>query len=55
MNLTFTPEQCTFREQVRTWLAQNKPSKKLKSYDTKEGFEDIALGKKCYTKRDILW
>ena len=40
MNLTFTPEQCAFREQVRTWLAQNKPSKKLKSYDTKEGFEE---------------
>ncbi|MDN3653814.1 acyl-CoA dehydrogenase family protein [Thalassotalea ponticola] len=39
MQLKFTEKQQQFRQQVRTWLAENKPKQRLKSYDTKEGFE----------------
>ncbi|WP_432470196.1 acyl-CoA dehydrogenase family protein [Amphritea sp. HPY] len=39
MDLTYTPEQQSFRQEVRSWLAENVPKQKLASYDTKEGFE----------------
>ena len=39
MDLTYTPEQQRFREEVRSWLAENVPQQKLASYDTREGFE----------------
>ena len=39
MDLRFTPEQVAFREEVRTWLAENIPDEPLPSMDTSEGFE----------------
>ncbi|WP_371185571.1 acyl-CoA dehydrogenase family protein [Thalassotalea maritima] len=39
MELQFTEQQQQFRQEVRAWLAENKPKQKLASYDTKEGFE----------------
>ena len=39
MDLRFTPEQVAFREEVRTWLAENIPAEPLPSMDTSEGFE----------------
>lgn len=39
MDLTYTPEQRAFRQEVRSWLAANLPAKPLASYDTREGFE----------------
>lgn len=38
MNLTYTPEQQAFREEVRAWLAANVPAEPLQSFDTEEGF-----------------
>ncbi|MFA5121046.1 acyl-CoA dehydrogenase [Zavarzinia sp.] len=40
MELRYTPKQQEFRAEVRTWLAEHVPAKPLKSYDTKEGFEE---------------
>lgn len=40
MNLNYTPEQQAFRAEARKWLEANVPSKSLKSYYTKEGFEE---------------
>ena len=39
MDLRFTPEQVAFRDEVRTWLAENIPDEPLPSMDTSEGFE----------------
>lgn len=39
MDLTYTPEQQAFRAQVRAWLKDNVRKERLKSYDTREGFE----------------
>ncbi|MBV8249430.1 MAG: acyl-CoA dehydrogenase family protein, partial [Comamonas sp.] len=39
MDLTYTPAQKAFRAQVRAWLKDNVPKQRLKSYDTREGFE----------------
>jgi alkylation response protein AidB-like acyl-CoA dehydrogenase len=39
MKLTYTPEQQSFRLEVREWLAANVPKEKLPTYDTKAGFE----------------
>lgn len=39
MELTFSPQQQSFRMEVREWLAANVPKEKLPTYDTKEGFE----------------
>lgn len=39
MDLTYTPAQQAFRAQVRAWLKANVPQERLKSYDTREGFE----------------
>lgn len=39
MDLTYTPAQQAFRAQVRAWLKDNVPKHRLKSYDTREGFE----------------
>lgn len=38
MDLSYTPEQDKFRQEVRDWLVQNVPSEPLKSFDTEEGF-----------------
>ena len=39
MKINFTEEQNTFRQEIRSWLELNLPKNKLKSLDTKEGFE----------------
>jgi len=39
MELSYTPEQQAFREEIRSWLAANVPSQPLKSFDTEEGFQ----------------
>jgi len=39
MNINFTNEQNTFRDEVRAWLESNVPQTPLLSLDTKEGFE----------------
>ncbi|WP_439861884.1 acyl-CoA dehydrogenase family protein [Pseudomonas sp. MBLB4136] len=39
MELTYTPKQQAFRQEVRAWLAANLPSEPLANYDTREGFE----------------
>jgi len=39
MELTYSPKQKAFRQEVRQWLAANLPDKPLASYDTREGFE----------------
>jgi alkylation response protein AidB-like acyl-CoA dehydrogenase len=38
MELTYTPAQQAFREEVRTWLAANVPAEPLESFDCEEGF-----------------
>ncbi len=40
MDLNFTSEQSAFRSEARSWLESNVPSEPLKSFDTKEGFEE---------------
>ena len=40
MDLKFTPKQQAFRAEVRSWMEQHVPKQRLKSYDTKEGFEE---------------
>jgi len=39
MDLSYTPAQETFREEVRSWLEDHVPAQPLASFDTKEGFE----------------
>ena len=39
MDLAFTEEHKAFREEVRSWLAENVPKEPLKTYDTEEGFQ----------------
>ncbi|MAD44139.1 MAG: acyl-CoA dehydrogenase [Oceanospirillaceae bacterium] len=39
MELSYTPKQQAFRQEVRAWLTANVPKEKLASYDTREGFE----------------
>ncbi len=39
MDLNFTAEQNAFRQEARNWLEANVPSEPLKSFDTKEGFD----------------
>ena len=39
MDLTYSPKQKAFRQEVRHWLAANLPAEPLASYDTREGFE----------------
>jgi len=41
MELTYSPKQKAFRQEVRQWLAANLPDKPLASYDTREGFEQL--------------
>ena len=38
MDLNYTASQKAFREDVRSWLAENVPKEPLKSFDTEEGF-----------------
>ncbi|MFX1688954.1 acyl-CoA dehydrogenase family protein [Paraburkholderia sp. A2RI-6] len=38
MKLDYTPQQCAFREEIRTWLAGHVPRKPLPSFDTEAGF-----------------
>jgi acyl-CoA dehydrogenase len=40
VDLDFTPEQDTFRAEVRAWLEANVPRKPLPSFDTPEGFAE---------------
>ena len=39
MDLTFTDSEQAFRDEVRTWLAENKPAEAFAPMDTPEGFE----------------
>jgi alkylation response protein AidB-like acyl-CoA dehydrogenase len=39
VELTYTPEQQSFRAEVRAWLEAHVPSEPLASFDTKQGFE----------------
>jgi alkylation response protein AidB-like acyl-CoA dehydrogenase len=39
MDLTYTPAQDAFREEVRGWLEAHVPAQALPSFDTAEGFE----------------
>ncbi len=38
MELIYTPEQKSFRQEVRSWLEEHVPAKRLPSFDTAEGF-----------------
>lgn len=38
MDLTFTPDEQAFHDEVRTWLSENVPSEPLPSGDTADGF-----------------
>jgi alkylation response protein AidB-like acyl-CoA dehydrogenase len=38
MDLTYTPEEEAFRQEVRSWLEAHVPQQPLKSFDTREGF-----------------
>ncbi|PLW70429.1 acyl-CoA dehydrogenase family protein [Pseudohalioglobus lutimaris] len=38
MDLTYTDKQNAFREEVRSWLADNVPAEALQTFDTAEGF-----------------
>jgi alkylation response protein AidB-like acyl-CoA dehydrogenase len=38
MDLTYTPEEHAFRQEVRTWMAAHVPRAPLESFDTAEGF-----------------
>jgi len=40
VDLDFTPEQDTFRAEVRAWLEANVPRESLPSFDTSEGFAE---------------
>jgi len=39
MNLTYTPAQQAFRQEVRAWLRANVPAEPFASYESREGFE----------------
>lgn len=39
MDISFTPEQKAFRQEVRSWLSEHAPKTRLASFDTAEGFE----------------
>ena len=39
MDLSFTPVELAFRDEIRGWLAANLPAEPLKSMDTPDGFE----------------
>ncbi len=38
MDLAYTEKQIAFREEIRSWLADNVPAEPLASFDTEEGF-----------------
>ena len=40
MDLRFTPEQEAFRKEAREWLEAHVPKAPLRSFDTREGFEE---------------
>jgi alkylation response protein AidB-like acyl-CoA dehydrogenase len=40
MDLSYTAEQQAFRAQARAWLEANVPERPLRSFDTREGFEE---------------
>src|SRR5512140_2119101 len=39
MDLTYTAEEAAFRQEVRRWLEAHVPKTPLKSFDTREGFQ----------------
>jgi alkylation response protein AidB-like acyl-CoA dehydrogenase len=39
MDLTYTPEEDAFRQEVRSWLEAHVPQRPLKSFDTRDGFQ----------------
>jgi hypothetical protein len=40
MDLTYTPAERAFRAEARAWLEANVPRQPLRSFDTREGFEE---------------
>jgi alkylation response protein AidB-like acyl-CoA dehydrogenase len=40
VDLRYTPEQEAFRKEARAWLEANAPATPLRSFDTREGFEE---------------
>jgi alkylation response protein AidB-like acyl-CoA dehydrogenase len=40
MRLEYTEKQRAFRKEIRDWLAANVPQQPLRSFDTREGFEE---------------
>ena len=40
MKIGFSDSQKKFRDEIRGWLEKNVPKIPLKSFDTKEGFEE---------------
>jgi len=40
MDLAFTQDELAFRDEIRTWLQENRPASPLKSMDTADGFEE---------------
>jgi hypothetical protein len=40
MDLTYTPAERAFRAEARAWLEANVPRRPLRSFDTREGFEE---------------
>lgn len=39
MDLTFTADQVAFRDEIRSWLSENKPTEHMEPMDTEVGFE----------------
>ena len=50
MDLKYTPEQNAFRQEVRTWLADNIPAEPLQTFDTEEGFNQHREWEKTLAK-----
>lgn len=58
MRLTYTDKQRAFRAEVKSWLSSNVPKEPLKSYDTREGFEQHrAWEKQLFANRlsMVMW
>ena len=52
MDLTYDEETCTFRDEVRRFLADNQESFPTKSYDTAEGSLNTAGGIASFSTPD---
>ena len=55
MKINFTKDQDIFRQEVRSWLADNVPKESLLSLDTKEGFEQHRQWEKTLNSGNWSW